>query len=79
MVYHKLTAVCYLKTVFKVLNKAVKQIKKRKLENDKMKEEEERETDRVRKEDVRLATQKYLRDLRTRNGRLKRLAAQIKE
>jgi len=58
-----------------VLEKAVQKIKKRRRE-EVVKGEEQSKTS--RQDNVKLATQKYLRELRTRNGQLKKLAADLK-
>jgi len=61
-----------------VLTKAVKVIKKRK--RDEKEVEDIKEKKKVKTgENVRLETQKYLREIRTRNGQLKKLASEIKK
>jgi len=60
-----------------VLEKAVQKIKKRRRE-EVVKGEEEEQSKTSRQDNVKLATQKYLRELRTRNGQLKKLAADLK-
>lgn len=62
-----------------VLTKAVKVIKKRKRDEKEVEDRKENKKKVKTGENVRLETQKYLREIRTRNGQLKKLASEIKK
>ena len=63
----------------KVLSKAVQVIKKRKRDEKEVEVRKENEKKAKTRENVKLETQKYLREIRTRNGQLKKLASEIKK
>ena len=62
-----------------VLSKAVQVIKKRKRDEKEVEDRKENEKKAKTRENVKLETQKYLREIRTRNGQLKKLASEIKK
>ena len=62
-----------------VLSKAVQVIKKRKRDEKEVEDRKENEKKAKTRENLKLETQKYLREIRTRNGQLKKLASEIKK